>query len=77
MAKIPSPRKSGKGTPPPLAQTVGNLDKPEPTTLVPLNFKVAEGFHKEFKAYAARQGISMVELLKEGFRLVKAQRGGD
>lgn len=40
-----------------------------------LNFKVSEDFKKEFKGYAVSQGISMTDLLKEGFRLAKAKRG--
>lgn len=41
----------------------------------PLNFKVPVEFHREFKSYAAQHGISMVELLQEGFRLIKKQDG--
>jgi predicted HicB family RNase H-like nuclease len=39
-----------------------------------LNFKVTPQFKKEFKGYAVSQGISMVELLKEGFALSKKRR---
>lgn len=39
-----------------------------------LNFKVTPEFKKEFKGYAVSQGISMVELLKEGFALSKKKR---
>jgi hypothetical protein len=39
-----------------------------------LNFKVTTEFKKEFKGYAVSQGISMVELLKEGFELTKRKR---
>lgn len=39
-----------------------------------LNFKVTPDFKKEFKVYAASQGISMVELLKEGFTLSRRKR---
>ena len=39
-----------------------------------LNFKVSPDFKKEFKGFAVSQGVSMVELLKEGFALVKKQR---
>lgn len=74
MAKVP-PRPSRKGPPPSLAQTVGNLEKTPPTELTPMNFKVPTEFHREFKAYAAIRGMSMVELLQEGFRLVKEHRG--
>lgn len=40
-----------------------------------LNFKVTAEFKKEFKGYAVSQGISMVDLLKEGFALSKKRRG--
>ncbi|WP_107676115.1 hypothetical protein [Agrobacterium sp. LAD9] len=40
-----------------------------------LNFKVTPEFKKEFKGYAVSQGITMVELLKEGFALSKKRRG--
>lgn len=39
-----------------------------------LNFKVTPQFKKEFKGYAVSQGISMVDLLKEGFALSKKRR---
>ena len=34
-----------------------------------LNFKVSPEFKKEFKGFAVSEGISMTELLKEGFAL--------
>jgi hypothetical protein len=74
MAKVPSPKTSRKGSPPALSWTVANLDKLAPSGLTPMNFKVRVEFHREFKAYAALRGISMVDLLQEGFRLVKDQR---
>jgi hypothetical protein len=39
-----------------------------------LNFKVTTEFKKEFKGYAVSQGMTMVELLKEGFELTKRKR---
>ncbi len=39
-----------------------------------LNFRVSPAFKREFKGYAAMQGMSMVELLKEGFELSKTKR---
>ena len=39
-----------------------------------LNFKVPADFKKAFKGYAVAQGMSMVELLREGFELSKARR---
>lgn len=48
-------------------------DTNSPTTET-LNFKVTPDFKREFKVYAASQGISMVELLKEGFSLSRRKR---
>jgi hypothetical protein len=39
-----------------------------------LNFKVSPDFKKQFKGFAVAQGISMTELLKEGFALSKKKR---
>jgi hypothetical protein len=39
-----------------------------------LNFKVSAEFKREFKGYAVSQGVSMIELLREGFELVKKSR---
>ncbi len=39
-----------------------------------LNFKVDLEFKKAFKGYAVSQGMTMVDLLKEGFALSKKQR---
>ena len=39
-----------------------------------LNFKVSLDFKKEFKGFAGSQGITMTELLKEGFALSKKTR---
>ena len=39
-----------------------------------LNFKVSPDFKKEFKGFAVSQGITMTDLLKEGFALTKKKR---
>lgn len=39
-----------------------------------LNFKVSPEFKKEFKGFAVSQGITMTDLLKEGFDLSKKKR---
>ncbi len=82
MAKPPPPpgnpatSANVKGEAPPAAAVIHNLKKPQSGDLKPLNFKVEPEFHRAFKAYAASHGISMVELLREGFDLVKQHRGG-
>ena len=81
MAKPPPPPVksdvsiNNKGVAPSPIAVAHNLKKPQSGDLKPLNFKVDPEFHREFKAFAASHGISMVELLREGFDLVKAQRG--
>lgn len=76
MAKIPPPQKSTKGQPPAIDKTVQNLERPEAGQLKPLNFKVTPEFHREMKTFAASHGLSMVDVLREGYELVKARRGG-
>ena len=39
-----------------------------------LNFKVSLDSKKEFKGFASLQGITMIELLKEGSALSKKKR---
>jgi hypothetical protein len=39
-----------------------------------LNFKVNTRFKRAFKAYAVRQGMTMVDLLKEGFEHSRKKR---
>ncbi|MBB4642736.1 hypothetical protein [Rhizorhapis suberifaciens] len=39
-----------------------------------LNFKVSLEFKKEFKGFAGSEGITMTDLLKEGFLLSKKKR---
>jgi hypothetical protein len=76
MANVPPPvKKSRKGPPPAVDFTVGNLEKSEPGSLKPLNFKVPADFHREFKVYASQQGISMLDLLQEGFKALRERRG--
>jgi hypothetical protein len=45
-----------------------------PMNMQTLNFKVTPAFKKEFKGYAVSQGMTMVELLKDGFDLSKRKR---
>lgn len=74
MAKAPL-LKSKKGPPPKPQPAPANLDKPDLAHFKPLNFKVPGDFHREFKTFAAAHGKSMLELLREGFDLVKKQWG--
>lgn len=62
VATVSSRRKGKRKSPSPAADTET------------LNFKVTTEFKKEFKGYAVSQGVTMVELLKEGFELSKRKR---
>lgn len=46
----------------------------EPEKGTSLNFKVDPEFKKEFKGFAVSQGISMTDLLKDGYALSKKER---
>ena len=52
------------------SQADGDADKDQT-----LNFRVTAEFKKAFKGYAVAEGISMTDLLKEGFLLSKKARG--
>ena len=56
-----------------LAEPLRSKEKP-PDDTETLNFRVPPAFKREFKGYAAGQGMTMVELLKEGFELSKTKR---
>lgn len=71
----PPPSRKSKEAPPTREQTHGNLDKPSSGEKENLNFKVSAEFKREVKTYAASQGITLIELLEEGYRLVKEKRG--
>jgi hypothetical protein len=60
---IASPQRKGK--PRPLIRSA------ETETL---NFKVTSEFKRQFKGYAVSQGMTMLELLKQGFELSKQNR---
>lgn len=73
--KVPPPPRKVKEAPPSREQTHNNLDKPLVSDKENLNFKVSANFKREIKTYAASQGITLIDLLEEGFRLVKEKRG--
>ena len=50
------------------------LSDQEPEKGASLNFKVSPEFKKQFKGFAVAQGVSMTDLLKEGFALSKEKR---
>lgn len=60
-------KREGNGT-----NSAGN---PVSAELETLNFKVPVAFKRSFKSYAATQGLTMLDLLREGFQLSKQKRG--
>jgi hypothetical protein len=56
-----------------VAEPLRTKEKP-PEDTETLNFRVTAAFKREFKGYAVGLGMTMVELLKEGFELSKAAR---
>jgi len=50
------------------------MDTPTDGESKTLNFKVSPDFKNEFKGFAGSHGLTMTELLKEGFALVKTKR---
>jgi hypothetical protein len=55
--------------------SIPNLDQQEAVALTPMNFRVPETFHREFKLYAVQHGMSMVSLLQASFAVFRKQRG--
>jgi hypothetical protein len=51
-----------------------HVKEKSPDAAETINFKVTPVFKREFKGYAVSQGMTMVELLKEGFELSKVTR---
>lgn len=54
--------------------TKESINRPSVEKLETLNFKVPSDFKKAFKGYAVAQGMTMVDLLREGFELSKVHR---
>ena len=75
MANVPPPVRRGKGEPPPQLAALDNLARAESIRLKPLNFKVPADFHREFKTFAAMNGMSMLSVLTESFRLYREHKG--
>jgi hypothetical protein len=75
MANVPPPLRRGKGEPPPQLAALDNLARGEAVRLKPLNFKVPADFHREFKTFAAMNGMSMLSVLTESFRLYREHKG--
>lgn len=81
-APKPPRRKSTKGTAPaaPLAtessSKVGHTHQAAPEELVTANFKVDAQFKQDLKMFAAMHKMSMVDVLRQGFALLKEAKAG-
>lgn len=73
MPKAPSRKKTEKAESPSSVITLAKVGGSN--LLTPMNFRVSAQFHLEFKLYAVKNGISMVNLLQEAFELLKTTRG--
>jgi hypothetical protein len=78
--KVKPPKKpaaNSKGAPPasPTAaeakNTHGFTDKADNAQMVAVNYSVTEEFRREYKLFAAMHGMTMTEVLKESFELIK------
>lgn len=57
------------------AKAAAHVDSSESSVLTPLNFKVPQEFHRDFKTFAASHSKKMVEVLQEAFALLKEKHG--
>ena len=73
MIRIPRPPK--REAPPPLEVAPQNLEKVPPLETETLNFKVTADFKRDFKGYAAARGLTMIDLLREGYQLYRERHG--
>lgn len=78
--KPPRTKKSTKGTAPaaplPTDTNDGHTHQAEPEKLVTANFKVDAQFKQDLKMFATMHKMSMVDVLRQGFALLKAKKEG-
>lgn len=74
MTKAPPTRRPSKTVESRPVIALANLDEPELANLTPMNFRVPRAFHREFKIYAAQNGMTMGDLLQESFHVFKAHQ---
>ncbi|MET4696919.1 hypothetical protein [Endozoicomonas lisbonensis] len=77
--QVKPPKEDPKGQPPsendPTPTVSDPLNKPEAGVVVPLNFRVTPEFHREYKAFAAMNGMKMIDLFRETFQFYKEHKG--
>ena len=74
MAKIAKKRKSAKGDPPPKTDASDTLNNPDPEQPVRLSFTVPLSLRREYKTYSSEHNVSMLEVLKRSFNLLKNKK---
>lgn len=78
--KPPKRRPGTKGVAPaaplPIETSDGHTNQAEPEKLVTANFKVDALFKQDLKMFAAMHRMSMVDVLRKGFALLKAEKEG-
>lgn len=77
-APKPPRHKSTKGNAPaaPMATEPGHTKQAGPGDLVTANFKVDAQFKQDLKMFAAMHKMSMVDVLRQGFALLKEAKAG-
>ena len=78
MATPKAPKPKGKGTPPTQIDApamANNTTKPAAGELVTMNFKVDAEFKKDVRTFAAIHEMSMIDVIKESFELLKKTKG--
>lgn len=82
VAPKPPRKNSTKGVAPQSPLTTeaqsktGHTHQAGPEDLVTANFKVDAQFKHELKMFAAMHKMSMVEVLRQGFAMLKESKGG-
>lgn len=77
-APKPPRNKSTKGSAPaaPMATEPGHTKQAGPSDLVTANFKVDAQFKQDLRMFAAMHKMSMVDVLRQGFALLKEAKAG-
>jgi hypothetical protein len=83
-AAAPAPDMPSRAAPGPAPTPVTTRFLPKPSSVSagqgegggqPLNFRVSHAFRREFKVYAARNGLKLNELLRLSFEAYRRQNG--
>jgi len=67
----PRPKKTQKGTPPPLTEAKENLTKKDPKSIVGVKFNLPSELKKEIKIAAAELEITQSQLIQDAYEIWK------